>query len=287
MPPDAHLSDVLDVQPVVLDRCAIAGPERNTVEPVEAAESGASPLAFDELQVGAVQAAEDLLPGAHVQETQRVRGRLFVAPVSPHPGLLVVANPPATLIPALAAVGEGVIVEGTRGVEDISQCRPLALVGVETLAVGAEHLLPPLLGFDVALDCRCRDIARRANVVGPRPHVRQARPKFGKLLAQLVGREAFEPVHDLVRRKRGWEGTEQMHVVGSHCEVENLPTQVFCLLSEELAETHGNPSHQDRSTVLRYPDEVITDVVGRVSCSFGVHNLTIPQKGGGPNSPLR
>jgi len=287
VPPYPHLSDVLDVKPSILKRRTITGLEGNAVEEVETTEARAAALAFDELQVGAVQTTKDLLTGAHVQETQGIVSRAFVSPIPPHPCLLIVADASAAFIPPLTSVGERVVVEGTGSIENVLQGRLVGLVGIETVAVGADHLRPPLLGFDVPLDCGGRDVPGGADEVGTRPHVWQTRTEFGEILPQLVGREALEPVHDLVGRKRRREGAEKVNVVWLDGDVENLPAQGFRLLSKELAEAHGNPAHQDWPTVLRYPYEVISDVVGGVPCSFGVHNLIMPQKGGRHNSSPR
>lgn len=285
MPPNTHRSDVLDVEPPVLEGGSIAGFEGHAVEERETPETRTATLTLDELPVGTIQAAEDLLPGAHIQKTERVIVRLLVAPISPHPCLLRVSNTTTAFGPAFATVGESVIVERTGGIEDVPQGRLVNLVWVDPVTIGANHLLPPLLGFDISLDRGRRDIPSRTDEVGTRPHIRQTGPEFWELFAQFVSRETLEPVHDLVGRKRGWEGAEEVNVVGLDREVENVPAQVSSLLPDKLPEASGNPTDQYGPSVLRYPDEVIRDAVGGMPCSIGVHKQVIPGKEAGANPP--
>jgi len=114
VPVHAHASDILQVESPALERRPIAGLESHAVEVVEAPEARSAALAFHKLPIGTVEAAENLLAGAHVQEPQGVVRRVLVTPVPPHAGLLVVPDASATLVPPLAPVGQGMVVEGTR-----------------------------------------------------------------------------------------------------------------------------------------------------------------------------
>lgn len=100
-----------------------------------------------------------------------------------------------------------------------------------------------------------------------------------------MGRETLEPVHDLIGRKHGWEGAEEVNVVGLDREAEDVPAQLLSLLPEELAEASGNPTDQYWPTVLRRPDEMISDVEGGMPCWYGVHRQVIPGKEAGANPP--
>jgi len=105
VPVHAHVSDILEIEPPALERRPIAGLESHTVEVVNAPEARSAALALHKLPIGTVEPPENLLTGAHVQQTQGVIRRVLVAPVPPHACLLVVPDASAVLVPPLAPVG--------------------------------------------------------------------------------------------------------------------------------------------------------------------------------------
>jgi len=145
-------------------------------------------------------------------------------------------------------------------------------------------LFSTLLSIDVLLD-RCRAyVPGSANVVRTRPHVWQSALEFWKFFAQLVSRETFQPVHNLVGCKARRKTTKQVNVIRLDSQIQNFAAKFFCLLLKQLNKALGDISNKHLTAILRYPDEVVSDLVGRVSCSFVIHKLILSQEGGMRNS---
>src|SRR5687767_1502553 len=99
--------------PITVNRRPITGLEWEAVEKAFAFEAGFAAFAAEKLTVGAVKAAQDLLPGGHVEQAQRVVVRLLIAPVAPHRRLFLVGDAFARFVPALTAIGERVVIQPT------------------------------------------------------------------------------------------------------------------------------------------------------------------------------
>ena len=158
---------------------------------------------------------------------------------------------------------------------------------LESVAKVAKHLRSAFLCLDVLPNCDRRDTPRCANIVRARPQVGQSAFEIRKLLAQCVGSKTFQPIHDLVGRKRGREAAKQVNVIGLDREVNNLASQFFCLCPKQLLKTNSHFINQDRSAVFWDKNEMISDLVDRVACSFVIHKLILAQARGGVNSPPR
>jgi len=139
VPSDTHISDILEVESSALNSRPVAWFESNAVEVIYSPEAWSTALTLHKLSVSTIKAAENLLTGGHIQETQGIICLVFVTPVPPHTCLLVVPDTSATFVPALAAVGQGMVVERAGGIKDIPQGYLVGFVGIETITVSADH----------------------------------------------------------------------------------------------------------------------------------------------------
>ena len=66
-----------------------------------------------------------------------------------------------------------------------------------------------------------------------------------------------------------------MYVIRLDCEIQNFTTKLDSFVSNQRLQANSYRPGQDFAPVLRYPDKVIIDVVGRMSSSFAVHERMI------------
>ena len=276
MPADGEKSSVLHIQLAPLHTGAITGLVTDAVEAGGFLESRVATLALKERAEGAVQAAQDLLTGAHIQLAKRIVIWLLVTPLPPHRCLLVVCDAVTRFLPTLAPKVQCRIVQPAPGLKDIAQGLRLFLCGIETVLVSANHLAT-LLFLDVPLDSLRGNMPGRSNVIAASPHSRQPAFEPGELLSQDRRRVPLNAVHNLVGRHRGGKAAKQVNVVGLDNEVKNVTLKRRCLFVNKLLEPFRNLIPEHGSPVLRAPNDVVVNVVGCVPCSLAVHKLMIAQ----------
>jgi len=69
-----------------------------------------------------------------------------------------------------------------------------------------------------------------------------------------------------------------VNVIGLDCEVEYFAAKFGRLGMQQGRQPLGDRPHKNRDPILGYPDEVVIDVVGRMSGPFAVHEHSIPRK---------
>ena len=92
MPAYLHKSNILDVQPVVFDLHSVSWFVIDRVEAGCLFETWKPTLAFEKLLIGRIQTPKYLLTSTHIEQAKWVFLRFFVAPITPHTSLIVVAN---------------------------------------------------------------------------------------------------------------------------------------------------------------------------------------------------
>ena len=271
--PHADVPDVLHVQPVARQLAAVAVAVLHALETVAPLETRRSALALVEGSVRLVHTAKHLLNRSRVQHAHLVRQR--VALVADAPPLCVVGHPAPAAPPVPTPFVEGVVVDGLHLVKQRRQQMRLLLGWAEAVLVGANHLLAALLLVDVPLDRLRGYVPCRADVVTTRPQVRQAALEIREFLAQFMRGVALDAVHDLVGGNCGRERAEQVNVVGLNREVQHFSAEFGCFRVNQLIQPRCHRAYQDRAAVLRYPNEVEVDVVGRVAGSLAIHERIV------------
>lgn len=276
MPAHSDKPGVLHIQLTPSDTGPVARFVVDAIKAVRLLKSRIATLTLEELPEGAVKAAQDLLTGRHVQHAKRVDIRFLVAPVAPHRRLLIVRDAMTRFLPSLAPEVQRRVVQPASGLKDIAQGLRLFWCGVEAILVRTQHLAP-LLHLYVFLDCFCRNITGRANIVATSPQARKAALKPRDFLSQNMRSVTFNTVHALVGRNRWWEATEKVNVVRLNCQVDHVPLKLCRLFVNKLLEPFCDIFPKYRSPVLGTPNKVVVDVVGCVPRSFTVHKLIIAQ----------
>ena len=87
----------------------------------------------------------------------------------------------------------------------------------------------------------------------------------------------FEAMHDLRGRERRREVGAQMHVIGTHHQLDNLSTERGDQDAEDGDQAIRNRAFQHSAPVFRAPDEMIGDLLDGVPCSFSLHERIIQQ----------
>lgn len=159
--------------------------------------------------------------------------------------------------------------------QQIVKCTALRLRRIEAVLVAANHWLPPLLGFYVLTNRLARDGTGGATVVGACPQRGQAASQIRELLTQNVARLTLNPMHDLMRSKRRWEGDEHVQVVRPDDQLQQFTTHARHYFANQSDQAVADRAGQDRTAIFRAPDEVVVDIVGRVLCLFSSHNLIL------------
>ena len=138
-----------------------------------------------------------------------------------------------------------------------------------------EHWLYSFLCFDVFSDCFRRYIPCRAHVITACPERRQTAFEFREFFSELMTGVSFKTVHDLIGSYIWLKRHEKMNVIGSHHQIKNFTSKLFHLFRNKINKSIANISSQNRSTILRTPNEVIIDIVSAMSCLFYHSSLII------------
>jgi hypothetical protein len=78
-----------------------------------------------------------------------------------------------------------------------------------------------------------------------------------------------------MRRKCGRKRAKQVDVVNLNPEVQNLTAKFYRFLSQKRLKTSRDPTRQSLAPVFRYPNEMIVEVVRRMSGSLIVHRTIV------------
>ncbi len=194
------------------------------------------------------------------------------------PQLCVPADALLPLVPRRLALLQAGVVPVPARFNGRFQFVLLGLRGIESIAVGKDHLPAAFLSVDVPAHRCSRDMPRGADIVGAGPEIGKSRVQGGKLPAQDMSRISLQPIHDLVGSQRRREGAKQVNVIGLNCEVEYFTAKFGRLGMQQARQPLGDRPHKNGDPILGYPDEVVIDVVGCLSGSFAVHELSIPRK---------
>jgi len=87
-------------------------------------------------------------------------------------------------------------------------------------------------------------------------------------LTQLVGSGPFQSKHDLSNCNRRWKSGEQVNVVRLYDQFQNTTTQLLNLLRDQVGKVFANIARQNRTAIFWTPDQVVVNIVVRVSRSF-------------------
>jgi len=143
VPANGYQSSVLHVQFTAFDTGTVARLVIDAIKARRFLEARVSTLTLKKLAKRAIETAQHLLPGRHIQHSQRVLIRFFIAPVAPHPCLFVVRNAVTRFSPPLAAKVQSRIVQPATGLKDVAQGLFLLVGRVKAVFVRAEHLNVP------------------------------------------------------------------------------------------------------------------------------------------------
>lgn len=127
------------------------------------------------------------------------------------------------------------------------------------------------LFVDVTFDRFRRDIARRADIVGTGPKTGQSAVQMRELATKFVRRVAFDPVYNLARGQRRRERTEQVNVIRLNDQVDDLSAKFSGFRTNQRVKSGWYTADQNGAAKFRYPDKMIIDIVGAMSCSFMMH----------------
>ena len=265
---DLQSAHILNIEPIRKpDAIAISG-EGDRIEAVSTSETGVSWLLTrlatpEECLECPIQASQDVLSSRAVQSgAPRVLGANLLQLV----GLVVVVDRNAVL-PGIASLLEGSVVEGAGDIQQATQSLVLLFVGIEPIHEGFAHLLT-LLGLDVLPDCGLTDIAHSAAVVAPRPKTRQFGSQDHKLRAQKTRGLPFELVHNMLDCLGRLSSNEHMNVVRHNLYRLKLNTELLSFKAQNFLEPYCDIISQHFFPVLRTPDEVILDVVDTARISL-------------------
>jgi hypothetical protein len=109
----------------------------------------------------------------------------------------------------------------------------------------------------------------------PRP---QMLPQFGKFLKYLTGRHTFQYLHYLRWRISGWYLNKYMHVISQHFHCIYPELILLGYLLKLLFQIPRNFPTQYVLPVLRYPYQVILQIVYGVFCPSNPHAEVIQEK---------
>jgi hypothetical protein len=230
---DTNPTYLRHVDPAALDFDPL-GDSESEVPGFLGAELGKAAAFFEERIESPVHVSESLLKHLRVGLSEPERLRFALLERGQLRGKLFGRD-------ALAVFGVVALAPCERPVVD-EPARPGHLVQTGLLSLRRAHpepvdlaqlhvLGPRALGFDVLLNRRFRDAARRGCEVRRGPH-RGHLPKMRKVLAKNPRCVALEPVDELTNRKRRRSVDEHMQVVGLDREMLNANLKLLCFLAE-------------------------------------------------------
>src|SRR5690349_17705913 len=85
-----------------------------------------------------------------------------------------------------------------------------------------------------------------------------------KLLQQLIGGLALEPLHQPADRHLRRNGYEQMHVIFGNMALDDQHILLRANLTQQVADARADLSADSRAPIFRYPDQVQVDLEHRM-----------------------
>jgi len=266
------VADVLNVQPVIDKLTAVTVAVLQRLKAVASLEAGKATDSLIERFVGFIETTKHLLNRRNVEQPH-IFGAVVPLNLDSLP-LVNVADRLARPLPHPPTLVERVIVDGLHLKQNIIKNISLLSGRREPILV-RENQLEVLLIVDVPLNRFSGYAASRTDKVASCPHVRQSAFQMRKFITQLKSCVAFQPVHDLVWRKRGRETTKQMNVINLHREIEDFTVKLFRLFVQKGFEACRYITIENFASIFRYPNKVIVNVVDCVSCSFRFHSTSV------------
>jgi len=137
---------------------------------------------------------------------------------------------------------------------------------------------PFLLG-DVLSDHLVGDGTRghREIAAGPQVAPPELLPQVGEFFEQHAGADPFEPLHNLADALMRGVANQKVDMVACHLPRDDGQFPFHRDFAQEIAYPEGHRAHENRSAVLRDPDEMDLEVILAVRATpIAWHATTLP-----------